>query len=110
MTATKQSGGLPEKHKAHLSRPPIAKNIITIIYNAVQGARCKVQGAKCIRYKCAQFSDTTSYSGNKNTLRLCLKREVGLDWIVFRLSGKLFHKASLVLLLEAQNYNFLNHP
>ena len=46
MTTTKQSGGLPEKHKAHLSRPPIAKNITTIINNAVQGARCKVQGAK----------------------------------------------------------------
>ena len=23
----------------------------------VQGARCKVQSAKCIRHKCAQFSD-----------------------------------------------------
>ena len=23
MTTTKQSGGLPERHKAHLSRPPI---------------------------------------------------------------------------------------
>ena len=42
MTTTKQSGELPERHKAHLSRPPIAKNIITIIINAVQGARCKV--------------------------------------------------------------------
>ena len=82
MTATKQSGGLQERHKAHLSRPPIAENIITIINNAVQGA-------KCVRHKCAQFSDTTSYSVNKNTLRLCLKREV--DWIVFRLSGRLFH-------------------
>ena len=45
MTATKQTGGLPERHKAHVSRPPIAKNIITIINNAVQGARCKVQSA-----------------------------------------------------------------
>ena len=45
MTATKQSGGLPERHKAHLSRPSIVKNIITIINNAVQSARCKVQSA-----------------------------------------------------------------
>jgi len=45
MTVTKQSGGLLERHKAHLSRPPIAKNIITIIDNAVQGARCKVHKA-----------------------------------------------------------------
>ena len=65
-----------------LAGHPLQKNIITIINNAVQGA-------KCVRHKCAQFSDTTSYSVNKNTLRLCLKREV--DWIVFRLSGKLFH-------------------
>ena len=36
MTATKQSGGLPERHKAHLSWPPIAKNIITIINNAME--------------------------------------------------------------------------
>ena len=41
MTATKQSGGLPERHKAHLSWPPIVKNIITIIKNAVQGASLK---------------------------------------------------------------------
>ena len=26
MTATKQSGRLPERHKAHLNRPPIANN------------------------------------------------------------------------------------
>ena len=25
MTTTKQSGGLPERHKAHLSRPPITR-------------------------------------------------------------------------------------
>ena len=73
MTATKQSGRLPERHKAHLSRPPIAKNIITIINNAVQGA-------KYIRHKCAQFVIPLYTLVNKNTLRLCLKREV--DWIV----------------------------
>ena len=55
MTATKQSGGLPERHKAHLNWPPIAKIIITRINSAVHGARC-------IRHKCAQFGDTTSYS------------------------------------------------
>ena len=50
MTAIKQSGGLPERYKAHLSMATHCKKIIiTIINNGVQGARC-------IRHKSAPFS------------------------------------------------------
>jgi len=38
-----QSGGLPERHKAHLSWPPIVTKTIT--QNQFT-AKCKVQGAK----------------------------------------------------------------
>jgi len=51
-----QSGGLPEKHKAHLSWPPIVT--ITITQNQFT-AKCKVQGAK--GHKCAQISNASSY-------------------------------------------------
>ena len=52
-----QSGGLPERHKAHLSWPPIVTKTITqnqLIY-------CNVQGAVCKGHKCAQISNASSY-------------------------------------------------
>jgi len=51
--ATTQSGGLPERHKAHHSWPPIVTKQWHKI-NLVQSARCK-------RHKCAQISETSSY-------------------------------------------------
>ena len=77
MTATKQSGGLPERHKAHLSQPPIAKNRITIINNAVQGATCKVQSAQSINVHNSVIPLHTPV--NKNTLRLLFKKRSRLD-------------------------------
>ena len=51
-----QSGGLPERYKAHLSWPPIVtKN------NNTKPIYCKVQGAGCKGQKCAQISNVSSY-------------------------------------------------
>ena len=49
--------------------------------------QCKAQGAQGINVHNSVIPLHTPV--NNNTLRLCLKREV--DWIVFRLSGMLFH-------------------
>jgi len=51
-----ESGGLPERHKAHLSWSPIeTKN------NNTKPIYCKVQGAWCKGHKCAQISNASSY-------------------------------------------------
>ena len=83
MTATKQSGGLPERHKTYLSWPPIAKNRITIINNAVQGATCKVQSAQSINVHNSVIPLHTLV--NKNTLRLGYVLKSRLDRLM--LSG-----------------------
>jgi len=84
-----QSGGLPERHKAHLSWPPIVTNTIT--QNQFT-AKCKVQGAKGTNVHKSVMSVHTVV--NKNAVRLLLN--TGVDWISFRLSGNLFHMSAHV--------------
>ena len=68
MSNKTQSGRLPEKHKTHLTWPPIVK-MITIITNVVQGA-------KGINSHNSVIGLPLHTAVKKNTLGLFLKREV----------------------------------
>jgi len=67
MTTTKQSGGLPERHKAHLSRPPIAKKAL----NRWGGQWLYYLYNHCLLHSRHCFPKITTM--HSNLLRLCTK-------------------------------------